>query len=82
MGSTTDTQFRPDIQGLRGVAVLLVVIYHTKLALPGGYLGVDIFFVISGFVITQMLLGELESSNTISLKAFFSRRIKRILPAL
>lgn len=82
MGSTTDTQFRPDIQGLRGVAVLLVVVYHTKLALPGGYLGVDIFFVISGFVITQMLLRELESSNTINLKAFFSRRIKRILPAL
>jgi len=82
MGSTTDTHFRPDIQGRRGVAVLLVVIYHTKLALPGGYLGVDIFFVISGFVITQMLLRELESSNTINLKAFFSRRIKRILPAL
>jgi len=82
MGSTTDTQFRPDIQGLRGVAVLLVIIYHTKLALPGGYLGVDIFFVISGFVITQMLLRELQSSNTINLKAFFSRRIKRILPAL
>jgi peptidoglycan/LPS O-acetylase OafA/YrhL len=82
MGSTTDTQFRPDIQGLRGVAVLLVMIYHTKLALPGGYLGVDVFFVISGFVITQMLLRELESNNTINLKAFFSRRIKRILPAL
>ncbi len=82
MGSTTDTQFRPDIQGLRGVAVLLVMIYHTKLALPGGYLGVDVFFVISGFVITQMLLRELESSNTINLKGFFSRRIKRILPAL
>ena len=82
MGSTTDTQFRPDIQGLRGVAVLLVIIYHTKLALPGGYLGVDVFFVISGFVITQMLLRELEASSTINLKAFFSRRIKRILPAL
>ena len=51
MGSTADTQFRPDIQGLRGVAVLLVIIYHTKLALPGGYLGVDVFFVFSGFVI-------------------------------
>ena len=82
MGSTTDTQFRPDIQGLRGVAVLLVIIYHTKLALPGGYLGVDIFFVISGFVITQMLQRELEGSGKINLKAFFSRRIKRILPAL
>ena len=82
MGSTADTQFRPDIQGLRGVAVLLVIIYHTKLALPGGYLGVDIFFVISGFVITQMLQRELISSRTINLKAFFGRRIKRILPAL
>ena len=82
MGSTTDTQFRPDIQGLRGVAVLLVIIYHTKLALPGGYLGVDVFFVISGFVISQMLLPELEAHGTINLKGFFSRRIKRILPAL
>ena len=82
MGSTTDTHFRPDIQGLRGVAVLLVIVYHTKLALPGGYLGVDVFFVISGFVITQMLLRELDVSKTINLKAFFGRRIKRILPAL
>jgi len=74
--------FRSDIQGLRGIAVLLVVIYHTGLALPGGYIGVDIFFVISGFVITQLLLREVEATGRISLVSFYSRRIKRILPAV
>ena len=82
MDLKVDTHFRPDIQGLRGVSVLLVVLYHTKLAAPGGYLGVDIFFVISGFVITQMLLREIEIRCTIDIGAFFARRIKRILPAL
>ena len=82
MDLKVDTHFRPDIQGLRGVSVLLVVLYHTKLAAPGGYLGVDIFFVISGFVITQMLLREIEIRDTIDIGAFFARRIKRILPAL
>ncbi|KRO46744.1 MAG: hypothetical protein ABR56_04855, partial [Acidimicrobium sp. BACL27 MAG-120823-bin4] len=74
--------FRGDIQGLRGIAVLLVVIYHTGVALPGGYIGVDIFFVISGFVITQLLLRETSATGTISLKSFYERRIKRILPAV
>ena len=74
--------FRSDIQGLRGIAVLLVVIYHTGVALPGGYIGVDIFFVISGFVITQLLLRETNATGTISLKSFYERRIKRILPAV
>ena len=74
--------FRSDIQGLRGIAVLLVVIYHTGLAVPGGYIGVDIFFVISGFVITQLLLREVETTGRIGLVSFYSRRIKRILPAV
>jgi len=74
--------FRQDIQGLRGIAVLLVVIYHTGIALPGGYIGVDIFFVISGFVITQLLIRETERTGQVSLGNFFSRRIKRILPAV
>ena len=74
--------FRGDIQGLRGIAVLLVVIYHTGVALPGGYIGVDIFFVISGFVITQLLIRETSATGTISLKSFYERRIKRILPAV
>ena len=74
--------FRQDIQGLRGIAVLLVVIYHTGIALPGGYIGVDIFFVISGFVITQLLIREIESTGQVHLGNFFSRRIYRLLPAL
>ena len=74
--------FRQDIQGLRGIAVLLVVIYHTGIALPGGYIGVDIFFVISGFVITQLLLRETADGSSIRLAKFYSRRIKRILPAV
>ena len=79
---TQTEYFRSDIQGLRGIAVLLVVIYHTGVALPGGYIGVDIFFVISGFVITQLLLRETNATGTISLKSFYERRIKRILPAV
>ena len=74
--------FRRDIQGLRGVAILLVVVYHTGIALPGGYIGVDIFFVISGFVITQLLIRETERTGQVSLGSFFSRRIYRLLPAL
>lgn len=74
--------WRKDIQGLRGLAVLSVVVYHAGVFLPGGYLGVDIFFVISGFVITALLLREYESTGTISLSGFYRRRIKRLLPAL
>ena len=74
--------FRLDIQGLRGVAVLLVVIYHTGLAFPGGYIGVDMFFVISGFVITELLAREVAIHGRIDLTNFFLRRIRRLLPAL
>ena len=73
---------RPDIQGLRGVAVLLVVIYHTGIALPGGFIGVDMFFVISGFVITQVLMREFEETGTIRLRSFYARRARRLIPAL
>ena len=79
---TAPEYFRQDIQGLRGIAVLLVVIYHTGIALPGGYIGVDIFFVISGFVITQLLVREASDGSSINLAKFYSRRIKRILPAV
>ena len=77
-----EPQFRNDIQGLRGVAVLLVVIYHTGFGLPGGFIGVDMFFVISGFVITQLLVRELEQSGAISFRNFYARRARRLLPAL
>ncbi len=77
-----DRQFRPDIQGLRAIAVLLVVLYHGGLgALSGGYVGVDVFFVISGFVITGVLLRERASLGHTSLLSFYGRRCRRIIPA-
>jgi peptidoglycan/LPS O-acetylase OafA/YrhL len=74
-------RWRRDIQGMRGVAILAVVIYHADpTLLPGGFLGVDIFFVISGFLITGLLMRELEERGTISLRRFYARRIRRLLP--
>lgn len=74
-------KFRQDIQGLRALAVGVVVAYHTGLALPGGYVGVDMFFVISGFVITRQVLWEHASTGALDLKQFYLRRIRRIVPA-
>ncbi|QEE60827.1 acyltransferase [Salinibacterium sp. dk2585] len=74
--------FRTDIQGLRAVAVALVVIYHLwPNRLSGGYVGVDVFFVISGFLITSHLLDEVQRSGTVALATFWARRIRRLLPA-
>lgn len=73
---------RPDIQGLRAVAVLLVVAFHAGLPVPGGFVGVDVFFVISGFVITGLLLRQWSSTGRIALGDFYARRIRRLLPAL
>ena len=70
----------PQIQALRALAAGLVLIYHAKW-IEGGYIGVDIFYVISGFLITGILLRELDSKSTISLVAFYARRTKRLLPA-
>jgi peptidoglycan/LPS O-acetylase OafA/YrhL len=73
--------FRPDIEGLRAVCVLAVVIYHAfPTLLPGGFVGVDAFFVISGFLITKLLVVEWTATGRIDLLAFWSRRIRRILP--
>ena len=73
---------RLDIQGLRALAVALVVLYHLwPDRLTGGYIGVDIFFVISGFLITAHLLGEVDRTGTVSLTRFWARRIRRLLPA-
>ncbi len=75
-------KYRPDIDGLRAIAVLSVVLYHLGVGLiPGGFVGVDIFFVISGFLITGIINTEI-SSNSFSLKNFYYRRIRRIFPAL
>lgn len=73
---------RLDVQGLRGVAVLLVVIFHSELGLPGGFIGVDVFFVISGYVITAMLLRALGGTGSVSLSTFYARRARRLLPLL
>ena len=69
----------PQIQALRAFAAVLVVIYHAKIT-SGGYIGVDIFYVISGYLITGLLLRELENSGTLNLRAFYLRRVKRLLP--
>jgi peptidoglycan/LPS O-acetylase OafA/YrhL len=74
--------FRPDIEGLRAVAVLLVVLGHAGVPLvAGGYVGVDVFFVISGFLITSLLVRELRGTGRISLPRFYARRALRLLPA-
>jgi peptidoglycan/LPS O-acetylase OafA/YrhL len=74
--------FRGDIQGLRAVAVVLVLLWHGGLsALPGGYVGVDVFFVISGFLMTGLLFREASTKGTISLRHFYARRARRLLPA-
>ena len=75
-------RLRADIQGLRAVAVLSVLLFHAGLPwLPGGYVGVDVFFVISGFLITGLLIKELSRTGRISLRDFYVRRVRRILPA-
>jgi peptidoglycan/LPS O-acetylase OafA/YrhL len=77
-----DRKFRPDVQGLRAVAVVLVVLFHAHVpGLGGGYVGVDVFFVISGFVITGVLLREHASTGATSILSFYGRRARRIIPA-
>lgn len=73
---------RRDIQGLRAVAVLMVVAFHARLPASGGFVGVDVFFVISGFVITQMLKREWNTNGRIDFGNFFARRFQRLAPAL
>ncbi|KAD4060544.1 acyltransferase family protein [Arthrobacter yangruifuii] len=76
------TGTRRDIQGLRALAVVLVMIYHIwPDALPGGFVGVDVFFVISGYLIVWSLVRELHATSTIALASFYARRIRRLLPA-
>ena len=76
----TNNNYRPDIDGLRAVAVLGVILFHAGIPLHGGYVGVDVFFVISGYLITQIILRETKEKR-FSLKNFWLRRIRRILPA-
>src|ERR1700722_9717491 len=78
----TSSSYRPDIDGVRAVSIIAVVYYHAFPALvPGGFVGVDVFFVISGFLITQIILGQF-AKNSFSILDFYRRRIRRIFPAL
>jgi peptidoglycan/LPS O-acetylase OafA/YrhL len=74
--------FRADIEGLRAVAIGLVLLYHAGVPfLPGGYVGVDVFFVVSGYLITGLLVREVERTGRVALGRFYARRAKRLLPA-
>ena len=80
--------YRPEIDGLRAIAVSAVILYHAQISIfghqpfKGGFIGVDIFFVISGYLITSIILKELVTTGTFSFKHFYERRIRRILPVL
>jgi peptidoglycan/LPS O-acetylase OafA/YrhL len=80
--ATDEHGFRPDLEGLRAVAVGLVLLFHARVpGFGGGYVGVDVFFVLSGFLITGLLLREFVDTGRISLRAFYARRARRLLPA-
>src|SRR5210317_454016 len=80
--------YRPEIDGVRAIAVVAVILYHSQISIfghqlfKGGFIGVDIFFVISGYLITSIILKELVTTGSFSFKHFYERRIRRILPAL
>jgi peptidoglycan/LPS O-acetylase OafA/YrhL len=76
------SSFRADIEGLRGIAVLIVVAFHCRVpGISGGFTGVDVFFVLSGYLITGLLVTEIEKTSRLSLLQFYSRRMRRLLPA-
>ncbi|WP_253863648.1 acyltransferase family protein [Prauserella halophila] len=75
-------RFRPDIEGLRAVAILAVLLYHAGVPVTGGYVGVDVFFVLSGFLMTRLIHDEIERTGSLSLGRFYARRARRLLPAV
>ncbi|MFM6842071.1 MAG: acyltransferase family protein [Candidatus Planktophila sp.] len=83
MATKRGIQYIPAIDGLRAIAVMAVLFYHLGFKwIPGGFLGVDLFFVISGYVITRLLLDSIENSGGLDLRAFYLARVRRLLPAL
>jgi peptidoglycan/LPS O-acetylase OafA/YrhL len=80
--SKRSSAFRPDIEGLRGIAVLIVVAFHCGVpGFSGGFVGVDVFFVLSGYLITGLLVKEIEQTSRLDLPQFYARRVRRLLPA-
>ena len=73
---------RFDIQALRAVAVIAVLLFHSGFLLNAGYLGVDVFFVVSGFVVTQLILRRIHSEGPLDLLAFWRKRVRRLFPGL
>src|SRR6202040_3664142 len=80
--SESAAAYRPHLDGLRAVAVYLVVLFHAGSSLfPGGYIGVDVFFVLSGFLVTQLLLRDINARGSVRFGRFYARRFRRLLPA-
>jgi peptidoglycan/LPS O-acetylase OafA/YrhL len=79
---TSSGGFRPDIEGMRGIAVLLVVMFHCGIpGFNGGFIGVDVFFALSGYLITGLILNEIARTGKLSFRNFYARRARRLLPA-
>ena len=77
------TKYLPSIDSLRAIAVIAVIIYHIDANyLPGGFLGVDLFFVLSGYLISSLIIKEYKSTGTVNLYNFYVRRARRLLPAV
>ena len=82
-GNRKDSRYLPGIDGLRALSVAAVLAFHADLTwIPGGFLGVEVFFVISGYLITALLMAEIEQRGRLNLKRFWIRRARRLLPAL
>ena len=80
MNTPLERRLLPEVEGLRAIAVISVLLFHARLGFSGGFVGVDVFFVVSGFLITGLLVRELESTGTVHLREFYARRVRRLLP--